>query len=389
VEALLTKPRTVFVLCVVLFWSALNRHDPIVYTMAVTLTLVGGLGYLLPWLAMRTATLERAGQWPQQVEVMQDEPLDLALRLRQAGWCPAWLVEVEARWEWAEREFTTAGTVAFLPPRSSVPALGRAAFPCRGVYRLDGLRLRSGFPLGLVQAERRVSVGDFTVLVKPAARNLQLPSEWTVSEDAAGDAAEGHSGESLELNMLRAYEPGESVRRVDWRASARAGELVVRQFQHPASVLVKVLVDLPGANDVGRPDSPREQAVRVAASVCAYLEQQAVRFRLLLPGLAPVTHAEAVPHTLAGAQPPVTPWAQHLTRVAASLAHGEQVVAVVGAAADAGPLLQAAREAQALGARVVVVIATWPEAGGALLQAATLLQAELRQAGVEALLAWR
>lgn len=386
-ESWLTKPRAVFALCVVLFVAALNRHDPIVYTMAVTLSLVGGLGYLLPWLAMRTTTLERAGEWPQEVEVTQDEPLDMALRLRQHGWCPAWMVEVEALWEWAGEDFGTASTVAFLPPRSAVPVLETARFPCRGVYRLEGLRLRSGFPLGLVHAERRVGVGSFAVLVKPAARTVQLPSEWTVSEDAAGDAAEGHAGESLELNMLRAYEPGEAVRRVDWRASARAGELVVRQFQHPASVLVKVVVDLPAAGDIGDPQAPREQAVRVAASICAFLAQQAVRFHLLLPGARAVQHAELVPRTLAAAGPPATPWPLHLARSTSGLVRGEQVVAVVGADTSAGPLLQAAHEAHALGARIVVVIATWPDAGPALVQQAAQLQAELRLANVETLLA--
>ena len=66
--------------------------------------------------------------------------------------------------------------------------------------------------------------------MRPAFAPVNIPAEWTVSEDSHGDQALGHAGESLELNMLRRYEPGDAVRRVDWRASARAGDLVVRQF---------------------------------------------------------------------------------------------------------------------------------------------------------------
>lgn len=387
-ERWLTKTRVFLALSGVLLIASLNRQDPMLYGMFIMLSVLGALGYLLPWLSLRSATLEHTHAWPEELEVVQDQPLDLALRVRQLGWWPAWMVEVQARWEWASHEFTSSSTVAYLGPRGRAGALDAVSFGCRGHYRLVELRLRSGFPLGLIHAWRSVDAGRFSVLVHPADWPMRLPSAWTVSEDALGDAAEGHAGESLELNMLRAYEPGEAVRRVDWRASARAGDLVVRRFQHPASVLVKLLVDPPAAKDVGCPDSPAEQALRVASSVLSQLEQEGARFALLMPGATAAVQAHAARRALAVTTPATSAWSARLLIAASGLGRGEQLVAVLAASASAQPVISAAHEALAKGARLVAVIAIWPGAPGELSELAVKLQAELKLAHVDAWLAW-
>ena len=64
----------------------------------------------------------------------------------------------------------------------------------RRQYRLAHLRLRSGFPLGLVHAEREVSVPALSVRVHPASTPLLPLPRWTVTEDvtpgAVSDLAE-------------------------------------------------------------------------------------------------------------------------------------------------------------------------------------------------------
>lgn len=388
-ERLLTKTRALALLVLVLALAALNRHDAILYAMAVTLATMAGLGHALPWLALRSASLRPARAWPQEVEATEGVPLELALRVQQQGWWPAWLVEVEAEWSWAGRSFMTRDTIAYLGPKASVPVLDRLRFACRGRYALVGLRLRSGFPLGLVEARREARVPPLSILVRPARAGVQLPAEWTVSEDSTGDHVLGHAGESLDLHMLRAYEPGDSVRRVDWRASARAGDLVVRQFQHPAAVVVKVVVQLPGREQVGRADAPEEHAVRAAAGLCAFLASQAVRTVLLLPERRPVDTEDTMAHALADALPGVAGWPAQVREAASSLLRGEQLVAVVAAGAPADALVEAGQKARACGGRLLVLVATWPAAGGERMRQASELRAQLHSAGVEAWLAWQ
>jgi uncharacterized protein (DUF58 family) len=386
---LVTKTRALVALAVVLLFAAVNRADPVLYAMAATLAAMAGLGYGMPWLALRTVALQPAGAWREEIEVAEGEPLDIALHLRQVGWCPAWMVEVQAEWTWAGRRFFTRDTIAFVAPRSSVTAFGAMRFGCRGHYRLAALRVRSGFPLGLVEAECDSPVPPLSVRVLPAVAAVHLPAEWTVSDDAAGDRALAHAGESLDLNMLRAYEPGEALRRVDWRASARAGELIVRQFQHPASMVVKVVVELPQARDVGRPDAPAEHAVRVCAGVCRLLAREAVRTLLLLPGQRAFEADDAMPVALAGALFGTSSWNDYLMQAADTLHRGEQLLAVVGANADATTLIAASFRARAASGRLVVVIATSPPLGADLAASAMRLSELLRSAGAQAWPAWQ
>jgi uncharacterized protein (DUF58 family) len=388
VERVLTKTRALLALVLVLTVAAFNRQDAILYAMAFALACVAVLGWGIPWLALRSATLRPQSEWREEAQAVEGSALALPLRLRQAGWWPAWLVEVEAEWSWAGRAFLTRDTVAFLPPRSAVDVLRSMRFGCRGHYRLTALRLRSGFPLGLVEAVVESPVPELLVRVLPAPASVQLPATWTVSEDSTGDQAVGHAGESLELNMLRAYEPGEEVRRVDWRASARAGELVVRQFQHPASVLVKLMVELPGPDEVGQPDAPGEHAVRAAAGTCAFLARAGVRTLLLLPGLRPIEADDAMSPALAGALRGSQAWAAELRQQARVLRRGEQIVAIVAATAEATALREAAAQAAYAGARLHVVIAAWRGVAGDMARRASELRDALKQDGIEAWLAW-
>lgn len=374
-------------LVLVLAVAAVNRHDSILHAMAVTLVTMVVLGRALPWLALRSATLRAPGNWREEIEAEEGVPVALALQLTQQGAWPAWLVEVEAEWSWAGRSFVTRDAAAFLRSHTSAPVFESLRFDCRGRYRLVGLRLRSGFPLGLENASREVPVPPLSVLVRPASTLVRLPAEWTVSEESAGDHVLGDAGESLDLQMLRAYEAGDAVRRVDWRASARAGSLIVRQFHDPAAVVAKVIVQLPGPEEVGRTDAPREHVVRAAAGLCDFLAGQALRTVLVLPNRAAVRAHDAMSAALAEALPGAAGWSTRLHEASGSLRRGEQLVAVVAADTEEDALIQSERRARNRGARLLVLIATWPQAPGEHVRRGSELRKRLKAAGVKVSLA--
>jgi uncharacterized protein (DUF58 family) len=100
--------------------------------------------------------------------------------------------------------------------------------PERGRARVDTLVLHSGFPLGFFRRFKTCTVGmDVLVYPKP------LPP-WRASPVVG---AEGHEGTRAlqgemgdEIRELRAYRPSDLLRWVDWKATARRGEVVVREF---------------------------------------------------------------------------------------------------------------------------------------------------------------
>jgi len=79
-------------------------------------------------------------------------------------------------------------------------------------------------------------------------------------------------GQSLEFREFRPYLPGDDIRHVDWRASARhrPGELVVRTFEH--EVQTRVVISIDARETMRLPDvAPKLQLARWFAEAMAYI----------------------------------------------------------------------------------------------------------------------
>ena len=80
-------------------------------------------------------------------------------------------------------------------------------------------------------------------------------------------------GQSLEFREFRPYLPGDDIRHVDWRASARhqrRNELVVRTFEH--EVQTRVVISIDTRATMRLPDvAPKLQLARWFAEAMAYI----------------------------------------------------------------------------------------------------------------------
>jgi len=151
----------------------------------------------------------------------------------------------------------------------------------RGRYRLDAARLVIEDPFGLERVERRLDAGG-AMVVYPRVHDLdRLFSD--------GGAA-GGSGRRLllsrtsgyDLHSVREYQYGESLRRVDWKSTAKRGKLMVRELEDSPRDEACVVLDCEGGLNVGTaPDSSFEMQVRIAASVLHHLGQAGHRSALV------------------------------------------------------------------------------------------------------------
>ncbi|HZX06353.1 DUF58 domain-containing protein, partial [Kribbella sp.] len=85
---------------------------------------------------------------------------------------------------------------------------------------------------------------------------------------------------SIDLRRLREYVPGDEVRHVHWKASARAGRLMVREYVDPDQPRLQVLLDT--RTSVLTADQ-FDTAVSVAASILVVAAQSGQRLRLTTP----------------------------------------------------------------------------------------------------------
>lgn len=379
-ERWLSKSRVLLGLCAVLLLAAFNRHDPMVFGMFLMLAVVSALGFLLPWLSLRSMRVTLGAGV--ETEVQEREPCDLGLLVQRTTPWPAFMVDIETEWAWGARRLVLKQTVPVIRA-GHAPALGQLVqFPCRGRYELLAVRLSSGFPLGLMRAQHSMSRPNIYVRVLPQAQAVQWPLPWDVTNDPLGELTTRHVGQSFELGMLRPYQYGESVGRVSWRASARVGELVIQHFQHSGSVRLRLVLDLPREADLGLPNAAGEQAVRLAAGVGdAALAHGAQLYLYLAPHAVAVHDGLALRQALADALPVGDSLQASVAQIAQDAAQGEQVAVVVGCQYPAAQLLPALNQLAACDCRLVVCIAIGRGAAALELAQARALEQVLVRAG--------
>lgn len=114
----------------------------------------------------------------------------------------------------------------------------------RGRHELGDLRLRLTGPLGLIQRQARL-YGRAAVDVEPALMNLDTILALAASErwqDLGVRRLRRHGG-LTEFESLRDYVQGDDPRLVDWKAFARKGRPIVREYQEERGQELILLVD--------------------------------------------------------------------------------------------------------------------------------------------------
>jgi len=156
-------------------------------------------------------------------------------------------------------------TIASLAPSQSATLTFTCVPLRRGVLRFEGFSLGRAEPLGLMRALRRVSLSE-SLLVMPRtypAATLQLPG--TRRLQPGGVAFAGRVGDAEEFVSLRDYRSGDTPRRIHWKAWARSGRLVVKEYQDEFFVRHALLLDTFPSGDT----AAFETAVSLAASLVA------------------------------------------------------------------------------------------------------------------------
>ncbi|MFI5357856.1 MAG: DUF58 domain-containing protein [Opitutales bacterium] len=117
---------------------------------------------------------------------------------------------------------------ARLDPQEAVPLDWSWVPPTRGRWKLEVQSVGSLFPFGFFHKKLRAAVQrDLIVWPAPVAyrRRAEAGARWL-----SGTERTARPGSGSDLLALRRYAPGDSHRLIHWKASARTGQLLVRQF---------------------------------------------------------------------------------------------------------------------------------------------------------------
>ena len=142
----------------------------------------------------------------------------------------------------------------------------------RGIHHLPPLWAHAEDPLGLIRLRRRVAE-PLDITVYP--RLVDLPSCALFADLGArrglGPRGIAHLG-ATEFRGIRAHQPGEPLNHIDWKATAKTGNLMLREMDDPESGDVAVVLDGTASGVVGEaPQTSFELAVQAAGSVADYV----------------------------------------------------------------------------------------------------------------------
>jgi uncharacterized protein (DUF58 family) len=219
--------------------------------------------------SVRGLAFERSGP----ASVRLGEPVEVTLTVRNPGARPVRGVLRDA-WPPGAGPVTDRHVV-------DVPAAGQRTVVTqlrptrRGDRPADRVTVRAVGPLGLAarQGAHRV---DWTVRVLPAFPSRRhLPARLERLRELDGRRAVMVRGAGTEFDSLREYVAGDDVRSIDWRATARASEVVVRTWRPERDRHVLLVLDT-GRTSAGRVgDAPRLDAAMDAAQLLAVLASRA------------------------------------------------------------------------------------------------------------------
>jgi uncharacterized protein (DUF58 family) len=195
----------------------------------------------------------------------------------------------------------------------------------RGYYRLGPLVSLGGDLLGTAAYERHLG-GDDWVIVYPRIvplRDLGLPSQ---SPFGVLPSRQRLFEDPARIRGVRDYQPGDSLRRVDWKTSARVGQLQVRRYEPAIALETALFLNLAAAE---YPQACRLNATELGIVVCASL---AVHLAEQRQAVALVTNGNDLPRDVqpaAGSGPtaalPLRKGREHLMHILDLLARVEVV----------------------------------------------------------------
>lgn len=155
----------------------------------------------------------------------------------------------------------------------------------RGWYELGPLVVETGDPLGLNLFRRELTT-EQRLLVYPKV--LTLAELGLPSRTPFGDVRTHQPPyeDPARVAGVRDYQPGDSQRRIHWRASAAVGRLQVKKLEPAMTLQTAIALDLnPGGYDRGAGYYATELAIVTAASVASHLVGLRQEVGLLTNGL--------------------------------------------------------------------------------------------------------
>jgi uncharacterized protein (DUF58 family) len=248
------------------------------------------------WMASRASLrdLVVSARFPDHIFAGEPAPVIVTLRNMKRH-LPSFSILIEARGPLEQRpgarkrrrlraRFTKRVLAYFMyvPHRAAAEQRVEQLFEKRGHVLITGFELSTRFPFGFFRRRRRLRARDVDIIVYPKPEPAS--DELHLLPMNAGRLASHRRGAGHDLFSLRDYQPQDDLRHVDWKATARARQLIVREFTAEDERRVTIALDTRAGAGVDEQDFLErfEHGITVAASLVAHFIEERAEVRLML-----------------------------------------------------------------------------------------------------------
>jgi uncharacterized protein (DUF58 family) len=105
-------------------------------------------------------------------------------------------------------------------------------------------------------------------------RRVEITTRRLVNDVFSGEYHSVFKGQGMEFDEVRAYQPGDEIRSIDWNVTARMGAPYVKRFMEERELVVMFLLDVSASGRFGSADQTK---IDTAAEICAVLSFSAIQ----------------------------------------------------------------------------------------------------------------
>lgn len=132
-------------------------------------------------------------------------------------------------------------SVRYIAPLRQISVSGTKSFKRRGRYTLGPVEISGREPFGLFSWHRDI-VAQTTVTVYPKVYQSDLISFFLRDENGLGTLSiRQNSGGPYDI---REYAPGDSLKKIHWKLTAKHDELMVREYRDSVKTGIRILFDM-------------------------------------------------------------------------------------------------------------------------------------------------
>ena len=132
------------------------------------------------------------------------------------------------------------GHFALVSPQSSARSSFNYEIPRRGIYPVRGFSVRSRFPFGLIERRRQISAsGEIVVYPSPQ----QVDDFYHLLPFTQGQTETPVRGSGTDLYGIRQYIRSDHPHHINWKATAKTTQMMVREFARDDDRRVTVALD--------------------------------------------------------------------------------------------------------------------------------------------------